>query len=149
MRTGVALCVAALSLAACATACSQREQVYPDPPPDSHAVRAATLTVDGADREIELAEVDERFFPTLSVAPLLGRLFHGAEFTSADRRTVVLHHALWRDAFGESPMIIGTDVEIDGGTFTVVGVMSPGFDVPPDADVWVTRLELLRVAPGR
>jgi len=98
---------------------------------------------------IELAEVSERFFLALSVAPFLGRLFHEAEFTSADRRTVVLHHALWRDVFGESPTVIGTEVEIDGGPFPVVGVMSPGFDVPPDADVWITRLELLRVAPGR
>lgn len=43
------------------------------------------------------------------------------------------------------PPADGTDVDLDGETFAVVGVMPPGFDAPPDADAWITRIEPLQL----
>lgn len=150
MRTGIVFGLAALLLAAgSASACLRQEQGYPEPPEDSYTMRPATLMVDDSEHAVELAEVDARFFPATVVLPMLGRLFRETEFESDERKTAILSYALWQDAFAENPMVIGTDVDIDSVTFTVVGIVPRGFDSPPDADVWVTRVEELRLAPGR
>jgi hypothetical protein len=150
MRSGIAVVLAALLLAACSTSgCLPQEQDYAEPPEDSYTQRPATLTVDGSEHAVELAEVDARFFPATRALPLLGRLFQDMEFESDARRTAILTHPLWQESFAESPTVIGTDIDIDGHAFTVVGVMPRGFDSPPDADIWITRVEQLRLAPNR
>ncbi len=53
---------------------------------------------------------------------------------------VVLSDASWRRFFHADPAIVGHSVRLDDNTFTVIGVMPPGFSFPPDdkADLWMT-----------
>jgi predicted permease len=59
-------------------------------------------------------------------APLLGRWFDTA---SADDSSVVIASSLWR-RLGGRPDIIGTAITLDGQSYTVIGVMPPGFRMP-------------------
>jgi hypothetical protein len=60
-------------------------------------------------------------------APLLGRWFDDA---SADQSSVVIASSLWRLRLGGRPDIIGTAITLDGRSYTVSGVMPPGFRMP-------------------
>lgn len=78
--------------------------------------------------------VSDGFFRTLQVAPLLGRVFAGPEASGTP--VVVLSHALWQRRFGGSADVLGRTISTADGSFTVVGVMPPGFRIPSYADVW-------------
>jgi predicted permease len=50
----------------------------------------------------------------------------------------VISHDLWQRRFGGMPDVIGRPLSAGDNTWTVVGVMPPGFEVPiAPADVWV------------
>lgn len=83
-------------------------------------------------REFSLAIVSPGFFPTLGVAPQLGRWFEAEDFADgAD--TVVLSHAEWQRLLGGDPAALGRRIDTSDGPMTVIGVMPPAFATPADS----------------
>ena len=75
---------------------------------------------------------------TLGVAPSLGRAFHPAEERQGMASGVALvGHAAWQGLLGGDPGIVGRQLRLGERSFTVVGVMPPGFAFPYDAQMWV------------
>ncbi len=68
-------------------------------------------------------------FPTLGVAPLMGRVFTQQE--DDGRATVaVLSYRVWRTRFHGDPGILGTKVLLDRKPYVVIGVMPRNFEFP-------------------
>jgi putative ABC transport system permease protein len=80
-------------------------------------------------RVIAAGRVSANLFPTLDVAPVLGRNFTPEE-EQAGHRVVILSHELWVSDFGASPDAIGQTVKVSDWPSTVVGVMPAGFHYP-------------------
>ncbi|HET6980238.1 MAG TPA: ABC transporter permease [Pyrinomonadaceae bacterium] len=83
--------------------------------------------------------VSDNLFPMLETQPALGRLF-----TIGEEHEVVLTDAFWQRRFGGDRAILNQRIELDGESYTVVGVMPAGFQFPhasfawaEPADVWV------------
>ena len=72
--------------------------------------------------------VTASFFPTLGVRPHLGRFFNEAEDRPGAEPVMVLSHGLWQRRFGGDPAVVGRGVQYNGVSWTVVGVLPPGFD---------------------
>jgi putative ABC transport system permease protein len=70
------------------------------------------------------------FFPLFGVAPALGRLFNPEEFEAGADNVIVLSDRFWQSRFGGDPGVVGRNLQLDGKTVSVVGVMPPGFDHP-------------------
>jgi putative ABC transport system permease protein len=89
------------------------------------------LNLTGGDEPIRIraAHVTFEVFDVLGIPPAMGRTFLPEEDLSG-RRVVVLSHRLWSERFGADPTIIGRSIQIDGGGYTVVGVMPEGFEQP-------------------
>jgi hypothetical protein len=52
-----------------------------------------------------------------------------------------LSHGLWQRRFGGDPQVLGKTLELEKRTFTIVGVVEPGFrGQNGTADVWVTMM---------
>ena len=68
--------------------------------------------------------------PILGVPPLLGRGFLADEDQPGNDQVIVLSHSFWRDDFGGTPDAIGKTVSLDGKSYTIIGVMPPGFEFP-------------------
>jgi len=88
------------------------------------------------------------FFLTLGVSPRLGRFFDSRDDEIGSAGTVVVNEEFWERALGRDPGILGRTLEIDGHSFTVIGVAPKGFsgiDLSP-VDVWLPALptEFLR-----
>jgi predicted permease len=83
----------------------------------------------GSDR-VWVSFVTHNFFEVMGVRAARGRLFgsvgRGATTGESDQ-VVVLAHALWRSRYGGSPSVIGSTVELNDHTYTVIGVTPPGF----------------------
>jgi putative ABC transport system permease protein len=99
------------------------------------AFRFQGFTLTGA-HEPELIfgnRVSADLFPLLGVAPAMGRTFLPEEDQIGAPRAVILSNGLWRRRFGSDTTLIGKSITLDGESFTVVGVMPPGFQFPPQA----------------
>ena len=72
--------------------------------------------------------VSANFFHTLGVAPAIGRDFTAAEDTPAGWQVVILSDGLWRRRFDADPAVIGRVITLNGGAFTVIGVMPASFE---------------------
>ena len=83
------------------------------------------LTGSGAPEEIVGMDVTPDFFPTLGIAPVLGRAFTADEGPEGHDAVVVLSHGLWQRRFAGDPAIVGQTLQINGRAITVVGVMPP------------------------
>jgi putative ABC transport system permease protein len=81
-------------------------------------------------------KVTPNFFTTLSVQPVLGRLFTKDEEEPGNHRRVVLSHVLWTRKFGADRTIIGRTIRMDGEPFDVLGVAPPGFQIPFGSEIW-------------
>ena len=72
--------------------------------------------------------VDQSFFQTLGVQPVLGRLFLPEECLHNARPTVLLSYPFWKRQFGGKRDIVGQAVDFNGTPVTVVGVLPDTFD---------------------
>ncbi len=81
--------------------------------------------------------VNENFFQLLGVGPQLGRLFTEADDRYGAPRTVVLGHGFWQQRFGGEADVIGKTLLLTGETYTVIGVLPPGFEYFEASDVYI------------
>lgn len=88
------------------------------------------------------ARVTGGFFDLLGAAPLYGRTI-----SADDRGVVMLSHDFWQSSYGADPAVVGAELRLDdlnprldpsvaaaADTFSVIGVMPPGFTVPSSAN---------------
>ncbi len=95
-----------------------------------------TLTGISEPRSVQGGYVSNNFFAILGMAPSVGRVFTAPEESRAER-VVVLSHKLCAKRFGSIPNAIGKNLEIDGASFQVIGVMPANFQFPSrDIEFW-------------
>jgi putative ABC transport system permease protein len=91
---------------------------------------AGTLAqVDDA-QALEGVAITPEIFDILGIPPLLGRGFTQEEAKDQGERVIVLTYPLWQRTFGADPKILGQPISISGRSYTVVGVMRPGWKFP-------------------
>ncbi|HWA95132.1 MAG TPA: ABC transporter permease [Terracidiphilus sp.] len=86
------------------------------------------LTGNGKSLKLSVVQVAGNFFPTLGVAPALGRNFTNEECVQGGAQAALLSHAFWKSQFASDPAIIGKTIEVNGTATTVVGVLPASFD---------------------
>ncbi|MBO0861787.1 MAG: ABC transporter permease, partial [Chloracidobacterium sp.] len=100
------------------------------------------LTASDGPAPVNIVQATASLFPTLGVAPKLGRAFTPEEDRPGAPPVIILSYELWRRRFGGDPSVIGRSVPFGGGSSLILGVMAPGFRFIPEsrnggnADVW-------------
>jgi putative ABC transport system permease protein len=93
--------------------------------------------VDGGEPErVDRAMVTPDMFAVLRIRPLLGRAFAPEEAQKGRDDVVLLSHGLWLRRYAGRGEAIGQKLLVDGRSHTIIGVMPPGFDFPPKAEIW-------------
>jgi len=78
------------------------------------------------------------FFRVVGYAPAFGRGFLPEEESAGQHRVAVLSRGLWERRFGRAATIVGSDIELNGVRYTVVGVMTETVPDPfREVDIWV------------
>src|SRR5688572_19154320 len=89
---------------------------------------------DGSDTPLRLRAslAGGNYFDVLRARPVLGRALQAEDDVIGAPRVMVLSHAAWRTRFAGDPAVIGWSLYAvqHGATYTIVGVMPPGLDVP-------------------
>jgi predicted permease len=91
--------------------------------------RNTNITSDGDPTVVLGANVTPNMFRVLGVQPVLGRSFTEDD-ELGDGHVAVLSDGLWRQRLGGNPDIVGSTIELNRETYTVVGILPPGFNVP-------------------
>lgn len=87
---------------------------------------------------VRALRVSTEYFRVLGVPPVLGREFLPDEDRPAGPDVALLSNGLWKQDFGADRQVIGRTIQLDGESFTVVGVMPAGFESLPAVDLWTT-----------
>ena len=93
------------------------------------AQKSFNLTGVGEPERFDGRRVSANLFSLLGVEPQLGRSFLPEE-DKPGSRVVILSHGVWQRRFGADPAIIGRALNLNGESYTVVGVMPRYIDMP-------------------
>ena len=106
----------------------------------------------GDAREVRAIAATGGYFATLRARPALGRFFDARDDELPSGNTVaVLSHAYFNKRFGGDAAVLGREVELDGVTYTIVGVAARNFsgDNTRAVDVFVPLSAAMRTqGPG-
>jgi predicted permease len=87
--------------------------------------------------EVHAAAVSPGFLETLGTAPFLGRGLTLQESRPGGPAAVLLAYDFWQRRFGGDPSAVGQALDLDGASYSIVGVMPRGFDYPSRTQAWV------------
>lgn len=71
--------------------------------------------------------VSGNFFRTLGINPWLGRLLSDDDDQPGAPLVAVMSYHIWSEKYGADPAVVGAGYQINGHSFTVIGVAPPGF----------------------
>ncbi|HKQ78246.1 MAG TPA: ABC transporter permease [Blastocatellia bacterium] len=91
----------------------------------------------GDAERIEALEVSANFFQTLGVSAVAGRLFEPEQERPEHWAVAVISSRLWQRRFDRAPDAIGKTIQINGKSFTIIGVAPPELQYPTKLDVWI------------
>src|SRR5712692_6471874 len=89
-----------------------------------------TLTGRGEPAVVNASIVTPELFSVLKEKPLAGRVFFGDDGKRGAPAVAIVSEGLWREFFGADPNLIGTAINLDKRSFTVVGIMRANFRFP-------------------
>jgi len=102
-----------------------------------------TTSLTGIDepRQLTAIRMSAGVLDALKTRPAAGRNFTADEDRPGGAQVVILSHNLWEKQFASSLDIIGQAITLDGGSYTIVGVMSREFNFPgAQIDVWLPKI---------
>jgi putative ABC transport system permease protein len=96
-----------------------------------------TLTGDRQPEALDGILASADFGRVVGMAPALGRFFTAEEDAPGKEHVALISDGLWRRRFGANPQIVGRNVQFNGESYTIIGVMPPNFNFPhPNNQVW-------------
>jgi predicted permease len=75
------------------------------------------------------------FFRVFGIAPALGRAFTLEDDQPGKSHVAVLSDGLWRRRFGSDQKVLGRTTQLNGETYTIIGVMPPEMGFPQGAEL--------------
>jgi putative ABC transport system permease protein len=95
------------------------------------------LTGAGEAERIEALDVSANFFQTLGVSAVAGHFFGPDQERHENGWVAVISSRLWEQRFDGSPDAIGKTIQLNGKSFTIIGVAPLELQYPAKLDVWV------------
>ncbi len=95
----------------------------------------AVLNQAETSQALEGVAISPEIFDVLGIKPSLGRVFTAEEDRpGAGAPVVVLTYPLWQRAFAGDRRIVGQQISLSSRSYTVLGVMPPGWKFPVEAE---------------
>src|SRR5213596_2676502 len=117
--------------------------------------RSFNLLGRGEPERIRGASIMADYLTTLGVKPVLGRSLTVGEDQPGGPAVALIGYGFWQKHFAGNTRVIGEKLNLEGRSYTVIGVMPPGFDLPEAAEIWLplqTKIDSLpfaaRAVPG-
>ena len=114
------------------------------------AEQAYVLTIPGIDEPLTTEVVSARYFRMTGVSARMGRIFADEEDRPAGPHSAMLiSDGFWRSYFAADPGVIGRSMTVSGISFSIVGVMPPGFKGETGrTEAWAPMAAYLAISPN-
>lgn len=89
--------------------------------------------------QVQGAWVTADFFTLLGVQAEMGRIFRHEEDQPGTEPVVVVSRGFWQRQLASNPDVIGQQINLNSGAYTIVGVMPASFTYPDDAELWAAQ----------
>jgi putative ABC transport system permease protein len=100
--------------------------------------QSSVIVVGEMPERVETAAVSPSALELLGMKPMLGRSFASDEDRPEKNHVAIVSAGLWQRRFNRDPNILGKSLQLDGGSFTIVGVADPAFRVPASrSEIWI------------
>ncbi len=96
-----------------------------------------SLVMDGHSEQVHRVLASGNFFSLLGISPLIGRTISERDDTTGSDHVAVLSAAAWQRYFGRDPSVVGRNVDINGASYNIVGVLPPDATYPAEGEVWL------------
>jgi predicted permease len=95
---------------------------------DMAATTSADMTLTGRGEAViaDTRLVTSSAFRLTGLAPMLGRLFTDADDRPGAAPTAILTAGFWQSRLGGDPNVVGQSLKLDGTSYEIIGVLSPG-----------------------
>src|SRR6476620_3990074 len=99
---------------------------------------ALALNVGSGDppQAVKAHRVSADYFKVFGVSPVAGRTFSPSEDLPSGPAVAVISYGVAQARFGGTGDVLGRPILLNGTPYTIVGVLSRGFQPDPEADVW-------------
>jgi macrolide transport system ATP-binding/permease protein len=118
----------------------------------AYTVRPLSMSRGDRTERVYAEVVSPQYFRVVGAQAALGQTFNEQDAANpGTANVVVLGTRFWQRAFGGDPKIVGKPIQLNGGIFTVVGVMPasyPGIIRGIVADLWVPATMQSQISPG-
>lgn len=82
--------------------------------------------------------VSAEFFLVLGAHPVIGHPFSPGDDRVGQDNYVILSYSLWQQRFASDPLVVGRNIQLEGVSRQVLGVMPADFRFPsPKTEVWI------------
>jgi putative ABC transport system permease protein len=95
------------------------------------------LTGDGEPQQLVGIKATAHYFDVYGIKPALGRTFLPEEDAPGKNHVVVLSYPFWQRVFGGASDVVGRPIQLNGESYTVVGVAPRGFGLASKVDAWM------------
>jgi predicted permease len=93
------------------------------------------LTAPGRAEHLMGIRTSYEFLRTLGVQPAAGENFAASDDQASAAPVVLISDRIWRQRFASDRRVVGRSIDLDGKSFTVIGVLPSDFHFLADADV--------------
>jgi predicted permease len=87
--------------------------------------------------QVHTVLASSNLFSLLGVAPFLGRTFIEQDDNPNTNHVVVLSGEAWQRYFGGNRTVLGRNIDLNGASYTVIGVLPPGAAYPATGEFWM------------
>ena len=111
--------------------------------------RGASLTEATNPEMVQSIQATHTYFSTLGIAPARGQVFTAEHDKPGAAKVAVISDRLWHRRFGGRPDVVGSTIQIDGDTTTILGVLPGALDETGSPDLWMpARLDPVQPPAG-
>jgi putative ABC transport system permease protein len=96
-----------------------------------------TLVDESSAELIPGGEVTPEFFRVFGADPVLGRTFTDQETQYRGPTVAIVSHGFWQERLSGDVNVLGQTLQLQGATYTIVGVAPPDFSFPNQARIWL------------
>jgi putative ABC transport system permease protein len=117
-----------------------REQTTVVQDVSAYRSNVVNFTGSGLPEQLRDDQVSADYFRLFGASILRGRAFTADEDRPGGEHVTLLSYSLWMRRFGGDPAILGKSISLSGDPYTIIGIVSPNFDVSefgPAPELWI------------
>ncbi|HEV8581987.1 MAG TPA: ABC transporter permease [Thermoanaerobaculia bacterium] len=103
------------------------------------AAYEATVLINGEPERVRVAAVSRDFFSVMGVHPVRGRLFAAEEQRIGAAPAALVSYSYWQGHLHAARDLGAVKLTVSTHPTAVIGVLPPGFKLPDDSQLWVSR----------